>query len=244
MYLSQPRDLINSMSTGCSRGSIVVLPLDNHRHESSAPSTATDNFSASHTSLTSVHFGLKPHDSAELQTPPSSGHSDGHAVPLVHTPRDALTKALYSSDGITASRWFRAQHFQKIWERLDRGSPSSRPPHPYTELIKLCILKRREGKLTLKELYEDLEAKFLFYAASSSGKGWRNTIRHNLSTQPYFVKLEREPGQLGKGHYWAYCPDLEKPTSLAQSSIMQMTSLWSLSSSSTATARSWTQESG
>lgn len=62
----------------------------------------------------------------------------------------------------------------------------------------------------------------------------KNTLRHNLSTQPYFIKLDRERGQLGKGHYWAYCPDLEKPTSLAQSSVVQLSSLWppSISASS------------
>lgn len=60
----------------------------------------------------------------------------------------------------------------------------------------------------------------------SSSSSSQNTLRHNLSTQPYFIKLEREHGQLGKGHYWAYCPDLEKPTSLAQSSIVQLSSLW------------------
>lgn len=181
MYLSQPRDLINSMSTGCSRGSIVVLPRDHDSLDSLVPSADIENLTALRPSLTCDQNRLKPHDTAELQTPPLSARAEGNPVSLVYTPPNTLTKALFSCDGISASRWFRAQHFQKIWERLDPGSPSLRPPHPYSELIKLCILKRREGKLTLCELYQDLEAKFFFYAKSSSkGRGWRVSIRMSL----------------------------------------------------------------
>ncbi|KAJ9478402.1 Forkhead transcription factor required for pathogenic development, partial [Pseudozyma hubeiensis] len=154
----------------------------------------------------------------------SSERPDSRPMTFLHVGNDPLTRVLPGSDSRSMSRWFRSQHFQAVWERLDSGSSETRPPHPYTELIKLCILKRREGKLTLNQLYRDLEEKFPFFAMSQNGKGWR----------PYFIKLDRERGQLGKGHYWAYCPDLEKPTSLAQCSVVQLSSLWppSISASS------------
>ncbi len=99
-------------------------------------------------------------------TPPSPARSDDAS----------LSHAFSSSDGRTASRWFRAQHFQRVWETLDPGNIEMRPPHPYTELIKLCILKRREGKLTLSQLYRDLEDKFPFFATSHKGKGWKVSV--------------------------------------------------------------------
>lgn len=191
-------------------------------------------------------------------TRPAVGvHGEPHGLPLDRLKFDATA---VTEPSRPRSRWMRSQHFQNVWDSLDPGTVDTRPPHPYTELIKLCILKRREGKLTLNQLYRDLEDKFAFFASSAKGKGWKvsllptclvqrccmhtpdtfshlavglqNTLRHNLSTQPYFIKLDREHGQLGKGHYWAYCPDLEKPTSLAQSSVVQLSSLWPPSATS------------
>ncbi|PWZ00752.1 hypothetical protein BCV70DRAFT_237088 [Testicularia cyperi] len=123
------------------------------------------------------------------------------------------------------SKWARSQYYQTIWNALESGDASARPNLAYVELIKLCILKSPDLKLTILQLYNDLESKFPFFAEQSNSKGWKNTVRHNLSTQAYFVKLERERGQIGKGHYWTYCPDMEKPTSLAQSSVISISSL-------------------
>lgn len=85
-----------------------------------------------------------------------------------------------SPESRSKSRWFRSQHFQKLWDELDAGNAETRPPHPYTELIKVCILKRTEGKLTLNQLYRDLEEKFPFFAASARGKGWKVSTTHTL----------------------------------------------------------------
>ncbi|KAJ1601780.1 hypothetical protein NDA14_006413 [Ustilago hordei] len=215
------------MSAGCSR-STTFLPIP----DSLAPLPPFRNGNLND-NRRSLDF-----DSYSLQSPPEGDYDPmhdfsptrfGHPATLVSP--DPYAHAMTTSEGRSMSRLFRSQHFQEVWDKLDPGSVETRPPHPYTELIKLCILKRHEGKLTLIQLYHDLEAKFPHFAASPKGAGWKNTLRHNLSTQPYFIKLEREHGQLGKGHYWAYCPDLEKPTSLAQSSIVQLSSLWPPSAS-------------
>ena len=257
MYLSQPRDLMTSMSAGCSR-STTFLPIPDSL--APLPPFQSDNLNDNRRSVDL--------DSYSLQSPPEGDYDPMHEFsptrfvhPATLVSPDPYAHAMTTSEGRSMSRLFRSQHFQEVWDKLDPGSVETRPPHPYTELIKLCILKRHEGKLTLIQLYHDLEAKFPHFAASPKGAGWKvsitapllnhfslscsikpltrrfssppqNTLRHNLSTQPYFIKLEREHGQLGKGHYWAYCPDLEKPTSLAQSSLVQLTSLWPPSASS------------
>ncbi|SPO22998.1 related to HCM1 - Forkhead transcription factor [Ustilago trichophora] len=234
MYLSQPRDLISSMSTGCSR-STTLLPhrdnlamLPNVKDDPSSLRRQATKVSASSRSLSTDRDYARMHEASPSTSFPRSLQPDsGHRMSFDYSSKtDSLSVVVSSSENRSMSRWFRSQHFQNVWQNLDPGNSETRPPHPYTELIKLCILKQREGKLTLNQLYRDLEEKFPFFAQSAKGKGWKNTLRHNLSTQPYFIKLDREHGQLGKGHYWAYCPDLEKPTSLAQSSVVQLSNLW------------------
>ncbi|GAK63355.1 uncharacterized protein PAN0_003d1559 [Moesziomyces antarcticus] len=236
MYLSQPRDII-TLSPGCSRRPASLHSYSAERERlssstswvsdrSSIPSPASDSSAAC--------FSFSPHQARAQEMQPITRstigvHGEPHALSLDRLKFDATAVPEPSRP---RSRWMRSQHFQNVWDSLDPGTVDTRPPHPYTELIKLCILKRREGKLTLNQLYRDLEDKFAFFASSAKGKGWKNTLRHNLSTQPYFIKLDREHGQLGKGHYWAYCPDLEKPTSLAQSSVVQLSSLWPPSATS------------
>ncbi|SJX61604.1 related to HCM1-Forkhead transcription factor [Sporisorium reilianum f. sp. reilianum] len=201
------------MSAGCSRGTLLLPPPPD------ALASAPSDRAASRTAY--PDNTLSP-----LDAPPRHQPRPYDAAPtFVHT-NPVATGAIYTTRDKYESRSFRSQHYQAVWDSLDPGTSDVRPNHPYTELIKLCILKRREGKLTLNELYRDLEAKFAFFATCANGKGWKNTLRHNLSTQPYFVKLEREHGQLGKGHYWAYDPKFEKPSSLAQSSVVQLSALW------------------
>lgn len=175
MYLSQPRDLTTSMSTGCARSSIRhdhtvsdILPLIKaerappHRRSYDAPRSSS--------------FYSSDHDyTAKRYDHPSSWPRAEQENRYFYDddPDPTPPSSAFGPEGRSQSKWFRAQHFQKVWENLDSGKPDSRPPHPYTELIKLCILKRREGKLTLNQLYHDLEEKFPFFATSSKGKGWK-----------------------------------------------------------------------
>lgn len=178
MYLFQPRDLNFSMSAGCSRAT-VHLPLDDKLAplQVSKPNDSSKALEAD----SAMRF---PPLSSERETPRPPGLSwtvkqqssecpDSRPMTFLHVGNGPLTRVLSGSDSRSMSRWFLSQHFQAVWERLDSGSSETRPPHPYTELIKLCILKRREGKLTLNQLYRDLEEKFPFFAMSHNGKGWR-----------------------------------------------------------------------
>lgn len=80
---------------------------------------------------------------------------------------------------------------------VDNGQ---RPDHTYSKLISMAILRSRDQQLTLADIYTWISNTYKFYKPKE--KGWRNCIRHNLSRETAFVKVERSKDDPGKGNYW------------------------------------------
>ncbi|XP_055933988.1 uncharacterized protein LOC129963555 [Argiope bruennichi] len=79
-----------------------------------------------------------------------------------------------------------------------------KPPYSYIALIVMAIQSSPTMKLTLNEIYEYLQSKFSFFRGEY--KGWKNSVRHNLSLNDCFIKLPKGVGRPGKGHYWTVDP--------------------------------------
>ena len=73
-----------------------------------------------------------------------------------------------------------------------------KPSHSYIGLIAMGILSSKEKKLVLSDIYQWILDNYPYF--HTRGQGWRNSIRHNLSLNECFEKLERAPN--GKGHFW------------------------------------------
>ncbi|PWN94631.1 winged helix DNA-binding domain-containing protein, partial [Tilletiopsis washingtonensis] len=71
----------------------------------------------------------------------------------------------------------------------------------YAGLIGQAILSSSDGKLSLNEVYNWISAVHPFYERGD--RGWQNSIRHNLSLNKSFLKVEREANMPGKGGFWA-----------------------------------------
>jgi len=73
---------------------------------------------------------------------------------------------------------------------------NEKPKYTYRELITLALADRTE--LTLSNIYSWICKFYPYYSASD--EKWKNSIRHNLSLYPEFVKGEKT--QDGAGHLW------------------------------------------
>lgn len=86
------------------------------------------------------------------------------------------------------------------WE----SKPNLKPPFAYATLIYMALRDTDKDKLALSEIYEYIMNDFAYYR--DCDPGWKNSVRHNLTQEPCFQKVDREPGDRGKGGYWRLNP--------------------------------------
>lgn len=70
----------------------------------------------------------------------------------------------------------------------------------YAGLIGQAIKSSSDMRLSLSEIYEWISCTYPFF--EKGDRGWQNSIRHNLSLNKSFLKIERENNMPGKGGWW------------------------------------------
>uniref|UniRef100_UPI000B4CB76B forkhead box protein H1 n=1 Tax=Lonchura striata TaxID=40157 RepID=UPI000B4CB76B len=93
--------------------------------------------------------------------------------------------------------------------RGSRGSPSRpqryrrhpKPPYSYLALIALVIRAAPGRRLKLAQIIQQLRSLFPFFGGKK--KGWKDSVRHNLSSNPCFKKVLKDPSKPhSKGNFW------------------------------------------
>ncbi|KAM5281243.1 forkhead box protein H1 [Ctenodactylus gundi] len=77
-----------------------------------------------------------------------------------------------------------------------------KPPYTYLAMIALVIQAAPARRLKLAQIIRQVQAVFPFF--SDDYKGWKDSIRHNLSSNPCFRKVPKDPSKpQAKGNFWA-----------------------------------------
>lgn len=95
----------------------------------------------------------------------------------------------------------------------EKKSATSKPPYSFSLLIYMAIEHSPNKCLPVKEIYSWVLDRFPYFATAPTG--WKNSVRHNLSLNKCFQKVERSHGKVnGKGSLW--CVDPEYKPNLVQ----------------------------
>ncbi|XP_040576817.1 uncharacterized protein [Lepeophtheirus salmonis] len=93
----------------------------------------------------------------------------------------------------------------------------------YADLITQAIQSSPDQRLTVSQIYEWLVKNISFFSDkgdSNSSAGWKNSIRHNLSLHPKFVRVQNEG--TGKSSWWIINPDVKPGVKPSRRRAMSM----------------------
>ncbi|XP_059183020.1 forkhead box protein H1 [Centropristis striata] len=123
--------------------------------------------------------------------PPDSSYSNPQDA---HCKQETITRDSWNSEEEKKSSSSGGK--KKNYQRYPK------PPYSYLAMIAMVIQRSPEKKLTLSEILKEISTLFPFFKGNY--KGWRDSVRHNLSSYDCFVKVLKDPGKpQGKGNFWA-----------------------------------------
>lgn len=88
-------------------------------------------------------------------------------------------------------------------EKPKSSKEDDRNSETFVAVIAQAILSVPTKRMTLSSIYNFIAHNYPHFD-KEKGPGWRNSVRHNLSSNDCFVKASR--AENGKGHYWMIHP--------------------------------------
>lgn len=80
------------------------------------------------------------------------------------------------------------------YQNPEKKSATSKPPYSFSLLIYMAIEHSPNKCLPVKEIYSWILDRFPYFATAPTG--WKNSVRHNLSLNKCFQKVERSHGKV------------------------------------------------
>ncbi|XP_068759836.1 forkhead box protein unc-130-like [Montipora capricornis] len=88
-------------------------------------------------------------------------------------------------------------------DNAKNSKQDDRNSETFVAVIAQAILSVPTKRMTLSSIYSFIARNYPHFD-KEKGPGWRNSVRHNLSSNDCFVKASR--AENGKGHYWMIHP--------------------------------------
>ena len=88
-------------------------------------------------------------------------------------------------------------------DKAKSSKEDDRNSETFVAVIAQAILSVPTKRMTLSSIYSFIARNYPHFD-KEKGPGWRNSVRHNLSSNDCFVKASR--AENGKGHYWMIHP--------------------------------------
>ncbi|BGP12415.1 hypothetical protein JCM10213_001980 [Rhodosporidiobolus nylandii] len=98
-------------------------------------------------------------------------------------------------------------HRQNTGPPYGQGDPHTKPAYSYAALIGQALFSTDDLRMALADIYVWVMQHYPYFKKSDAG--WQNSIRHNLSLNPCFIKTARAPDNPGKGCLWQIKPGTE-----------------------------------
>ncbi|CAL8271240.1 unnamed protein product [Merluccius merluccius] len=87
-----------------------------------------------------------------------------------------------------------------------RRNTDCKPPYSFSCLIFMAVEDAPAKRLPVKEIYSWILEHFPYFASAPTG--WKNSVRHNLSLNKCFKKVDKDRSQsVGKGSLWCIDPE-------------------------------------